>query len=280
MRVYFYILISAILGLDPFAPIEKSLEKQLMDKIAGLESATVKFAASRFNFIFRGLCDKVIVEMRGLPTGAIKLESFRIEVDNFRFSPFYTFVRNDARVYGAKIANWTIRILDEDIQDYILDRGPLMKGITVQIEPEAVTLRRSSAIAEALNLDDPFSMSGCLILDGDKNVALDLRHVKTFGIGPERPFLRVVLKLVNPILTSSEINKILNKTEGGPLASVKLKASFENICMDSGHIDLYGTIIAEPKPKPEKRKLKEIITEKMSAIEAKLSPSEDKEEKK
>ena len=249
MRVYFYVLISALLGLDPFAPIEKSLEKRLMAGIAGLESAAVKFTATRLEFLFRGLCRGVVVEMRGLPTGAVKIDSFRIEAGNFRFSPFFTFVRDQARVYGAEFANWTMRILDEDVQDYFASRGPLLRGVTVHIEPEAVTIRRASSIAEALNLREPLSICGCLVLDAHKNVALDLEHVKTFGIGPGRPLLHAALKLVNPILTASEINRILNKTEGGPLASVKLKAAFDNIRMDHGHIDLFGTITANRRRK-------------------------------
>jgi hypothetical protein len=258
MRVYFYVLISAILGLDPFAPIEHSLEKQLSEKIAGLDSVSIKICASRLAFLFLGICRTVTVEMRGLPTDALRIDSFRIVAEKFRFKPFSTFILNRPIVLGGE-TKWNIRITDTDIQEYIVSRGPLLRGVTVHIEPEIVTLRRSSSIATALNMKEPLSVSGCLVLDDNKNVALDLEHFHSFGIGPGRTLLKSVLRLVNPILPASDINRLLNKPQDGPLESVKLTAAFENICMDHGHIDVHGSINAEripkkeaePKPKPE-----------------------------
>ncbi|MFA6449271.1 MAG: hypothetical protein WCX65_07390 [bacterium] len=251
MRVYFYVLISALLGLDPFAPIERSLEKQLRDKIAGLESAAVKISATRLGFLFLGICRSVTVEMSGLPTGAIRIDSFKITAGKFRFSPFSTFVLNKPIVRGGGDTRWTIRLLAVDIQEYITSRGPFLRGVVVRIEPESVTLKRSSSIAAALSLKEPFSVSGCLALDAKNNVALDLEHLHSFGVGPGRPLLKTILRLVNPILTAADINRLLSKTQGGPLDSVKLTAAFEEICMDHGHIDLQGSIAAEPAPKKE-----------------------------
>jgi len=247
-------LISAILGLDPFAPIEQSLEKQLMEKIAGLESASVRITATRFGFIIFGYCRRVIVEMRGLPVNSLRVDSFKIEAESFRFRPFHTFVLNRPRVVASGNVLWNLRVLDSDIEQFIDSRGPFLRGVEVKIEPEGVTLCRSSAIAAALNLKEPLSLGGRLALNHHKSVCLELDHLHTFGIGPGKRLLNSALNLVNPILTRSDINRILSRTQGGPLESVKLSAEFENICMESGHIDIHGWITAEKAPKPESSK--------------------------
>ncbi len=266
MRVYLYVLISALLRLDPFAPIERSLEQQLMDKITGLEAASITITASRLGFLLFGFCRRIVVEMRGLPVNALRVDSFKIEAESFRFRPFYTFVLNRPLVVACGDVLWNLRVLDSDIEHYIDSRGPFMKGVEVKIEPEVVTLRRSSSIAVALNLKEPLSLSGRLTLNQNRNVCLELDHLHTFGIGPGKRLLNTALNLINPILTRSDINRILSRTQDGPLESVKLSAEFENIYMDNGHIDIHGWIIAEKSAKQDKlRRAEPSVQEKKTS---------------
>jgi hypothetical protein len=247
MRVYFYIIISAILGLEPFTPLERALEKKLLSKIGGLESARVRIEASRFRFIVFGLCGRVTVEMRGLRIGNLRVESFRIESDRFRIAPFATFVLNRPRILNAGPTCWEMQVRDEDLESYFGDRGPLLRGVEVRIDPECVTMRRPSGLAALLGLGEPLSVCGRVVLGEKNELLLDLDHLQTFGIGPNRRLLNSALRIVNPILTSGEINRLLERAQIDPLERVALEASFEQIRMDTGHLDILGTIAAVPK---------------------------------
>lgn len=248
MRVYFYVIISAILGLEPFTPIERALEKKLMARIADLEVVRIRIEASRFIFLLFGLCRRVTIEMRGLHIGgSLRLDVLMIVSESFRFAPFTTFILNTPSIISAGHTKWQTRILDEDLEEYFQSRGPLLRGIEVRIDPECVTLRRTSGLAALLTPREPLSIGGKLILSGEKDVLLDLEHIHAFGIGPNRPLLKTALKIVNPILTSNDLARLLSRAATGPLEKVRLKAAFENINMGAGYVDISGKIFALPK---------------------------------
>jgi hypothetical protein len=246
MRIYLYVIISAILGIEPFTPLERALEKKLMDRIAGLEVVRVRIQASRFLFLIFGLCKRVTIEMRGLRVESLCLDAFSIESESFRLAPFMTFVLNNPRIISAGITKWDIRVLDKDLEEFFRSRGPILRGMEVRIDPECVTLRRSSDLTALLKLREPLSVCGKLILSEKKDVLLDIDHFSAFGIGPNRPLLKTALKIVNPILTSDDLTRFLSRATTGPLEKVKLKAAFENIKMDAGHVDISGEIFAAP----------------------------------
>ncbi len=261
MRVYFYVIISWIIGLDPYAPIEKSLEKRLMDAVPGIESAHIRISASRFMFLMFGKCRGVTVELRAARVSGLRLDFFSFVSTGFRFNPFSTFFLNRPVILEAGDTEWTIRVLEEDLEDFLDTKGPLLKGAEVSITPERITLCRPSSLAALLHLKEPLSLSGRIAIDEKKCVVLDLSFVQSFGISPARPLLKTILNIVNPILTPGDVNRLLNKVESGPLSSVKLKALFEEILMLQNHILISGRLLSErvPKKKPEPKPAEKTI---------------------
>ncbi len=249
MRVYFYVLISGILGLNPFSPIERSLEQKLMKIASGAEAAFVHIEASRFAFLFRGYCRRVIVEIRGLKVGDLRIELLRAESRGFVFSPFQTFIRNRARLGSVGEAHWFVTILDEDLEAYIIARSPLARGLQVRIDSDCVTLRRPSGLASLLGLREPLSMCGRLVISEEKNLLLDLDHVKAFGVGPGKGVLRPLIGLINPILSRTDFNRMFSRAKAEPVAHLKLKANFEEIAMEPGHAVVSGVILSTKREK-------------------------------
>ena len=147
---------------------------------------------------------------------------------------------------GAGKTSWELRVLDEDLESFFDERGPMLRGTEVRIDPERVTLRRPSGLASLLSLREPLSLSGKLKLNEKKEVVLELEHLQSFGIAPGKPLMRTALSLINPILTSGDINRKLRSISAEPLRHVSLSTRFEELCMETGHMYVCGEITAKP----------------------------------
>ncbi|HOO57240.1 MAG TPA: hypothetical protein PLN69_10480 [bacterium] len=253
MRVYIYVLLSAILGLKPFAPIEQSLEETLMSSVPGLESVSIRIDASRLAFLFLGYCRRVNVELRGVFAGPLRIAVFRIDSRGFRFRPFSTFVRNRPRVRGARLTRWNLRIYDDDLESFLDAKGPILRGTCIQINNDGVTVRRHSTLASLLKLKEPVSLFGRLVLNEKRAVMLELDHLKTFGVEAASPFLKSVLKVINPILIPDDINRMLRKTPSEFFENIDLSIGFEDICMEKGYVFVCGRMLTT-KRSPDKVK--------------------------
>ncbi|MFH1537831.1 MAG: LmeA family phospholipid-binding protein [bacterium] len=251
MRVYIYVLLSALFGLSPFRPIEKHLENRFKRKVEGLEEARVKIYASRFGFLFTGFIRKVIVELSGLRVGGLRTEAFIVKAKDIRFRPFSTFIRGRTRVRNAGDTTWLLRIQEGDFEDFFNSKGPLLGKMEVKIDGEWITLRRTAGIAKLLSLE-AFNLRGRLTLSEQKNVMLELDHVSAFGISPGRPFRDTIMGLANPLIKAVDINRLIKRNPIEVLEGVKPHTILEDIRLSPGQADVLGEIILLPDSPSEK----------------------------
>jgi hypothetical protein len=257
VRLYIYVFLSFFLRLPPFAPLERHLESMLMERIEGLECATVRLRSSRFLFFF-GLFRHVTVELRGLKVGGgMRFERLAAEGEDIRVRPWLTFFRGKARLGGAGELLWNFTLLEEDLEKYFTSKGPLLRGTKVKIEPERITLRRESTLAALAGLGSPLSLAGALHVKEDENIHLDLHQLSAFGFTPNRAFVQSALALINPIVKSVVINRMLKRVSIDMLEGFSLHNTFREIRLEDGHVEIYSEMLVFKSEIKEKEETQE-----------------------
>ena len=252
MRVYLYILLSALLGLPPFRPIEQSLEERMTGGADGVEGALVRISAARLSFLFLGFCRRVVVEVRGLRFKGLRTEAFRIEIEGLRLRPFQTFIMNRARVRGADSVTWSITLRDEDLEAYIRSKGPPAAGVQVRFAPEGVTLHRPAGLASLFSLTETFTLCARLRVNRRKDLYLEMDHLSAFGFSPGRIFARAISTIVNPVIEAKAISGLLASNEIEVLENLAPYTTLENITLETGKAMVKGAVELHPcAPKKE-----------------------------
>lgn len=256
MRVYVYVILSALLGLPAFAPIERELERKIKAMTAGLDGIRVRIEATRLGFLFSGFCDRVEVELHGIKLGGLRTENFKVNAEALLFRPWSTFVKGKTIVRGAGAVKWSLRILAEDLETFIRVKGHGLAGITVSIDDTGITLHRPAGIARLFSLKETFTVRGMLHVKGkNADVCLDVDHFSAFGFAPGRRIMNVILNIINPIVKSADINSLMQKNKIEMLENVTPSTSFDSIVLGAGAADIFGAVTLEtdlpPKTEPK-----------------------------
>ncbi len=249
MRVYFYVLISAILRLPAFAPIEKSIEGTIMGKLETAADVRVRISAGRLAFLFKGICKRVIIEVRGLSVSGMKFNMFRIEIDGLRYDPYSTFVKNKARLIDADNCTYHINILDNDLQEFIRLKSPVLSKVNITVDEDWVTIHRpASGLAAILGFKEAFTLRGRLRVNPSKNIFLDIDRVSTFSIKANKRVIDTVTTLINPIIRARDISRLMQAKSVEIIEGKYPTLTLHDIRLDVGEVDLKGRIVFEPRP--------------------------------
>lgn len=241
MRVYIYVLLSALLGLPPFRPIEKHIEKLLRGKVSGLEDVRVSIHATRIGFLFTGIIRRIEIELSGLEVKGLRAEKFNIGACDVRFRPFDAFVRERMRVLAAGDINWLLRILEKDLEGFFNTQGILLNKMKVTIGDNIVSFRRSAGIAQLFSVD-ALALTGRLKLSEQRDVLLELDRVSAFGVSPGRPFRDAIMSLANPLLRAADINRLIKRNQIKMLENLKPHSVLEDIAITPGQVDISGEL--------------------------------------
>lgn len=251
MRVYLYVILSFFLFLPAFRPIEKNLEEKMMNKIPGLESARVRIDALRLAFLVFGYCRRVEIELRGLTIGGLKTEYFYFEINRLRIRPFMTFLKGTARVRGAGITNWKLGITDAGLQEFLGTRGPILRSVTVKMEPGGITLHRPAGIAKLFSIKETFTFCGKLCVSSRNNVRLELSRVSAFGFSPGQTVVQTIMSIANPIIKAEDINNLLQRNQIEVIENNIPSTKLQDIDLKDGAVEVRGIIELLPVPKPD-----------------------------
>lgn len=242
MRVYLYIILSYFLFLPAFRPIEKNLEEKLMNGMPELESARVRIDALRPGFLLLGYCRRVEIELRGLRVGGLRTEYFYIEINRLKFRPFMTFVRGVARVRAAGVTRWKLGISDAGLQEFLASRGPVLRSVTVKMEPDGITLHRPAGIAKLFSIKETFTLCGRLCVSVRNNVRLELSRVSAFGFSPMQSLVQTIVSIANPIVKGEDINRMLQRNPIEVLENRMPETKLQDIELSEGAVEVRGII--------------------------------------
>lgn len=242
MRVYIYVLISFFLGLPPFQPLEREFERRLMESETPPESARVRIKGSRLAFLFLGFCRYLKVEIEGMKVAGLRADKFTVEMSGVKFRPYSTFVLGKARLLGAEHIKWTIKLLDEDLERFLRKKTPVLSFIQVRIDEKSVSLHQPAGIVSFLSIPEAFTLKGRLVLNAKKDVLLDLDHFSAFGINPGKAFWATVMGVINPIIKSADINRLLSRNQIEALENAVPRTGFTEIILETGHALISGVV--------------------------------------
>jgi hypothetical protein len=251
MRIYFYSSVSWILGLDAFGPLERALEKKLW-KIEGLEGARVKIEGTRWGLMVQGWIKSLTVEMEGLRLGGLRTKLFTIRAERQRIHPFLMFCRNRLKVREAGEAEWLLRIVDEDLDAFFASKGALWRYVRTMIADGRIQLRMESAVASMFGVT-PVSVLGALKLREDGHIDLELEDLRAFGINPGRALVSRFLEMVNPVIRTGAINRMLREHAPDMFEPFVLHNTIKGIELDAGEALVCGEIITFRREKKEQK---------------------------
>lgn len=253
MRLYLYVILSFFLRLPTYAPLERELERMLMESVPGLDEAKVSLRTPRWKFLFMGLFERVNVELRGLEVGGgLRLDRMCAAGQYVRVFPWLTFFLGHARLRSAGEIIWNFSIGQEDLEKFFAGKGPILRGTKVSITPECITLRRGMGLAGALlDIGEPLCLVGKLEVREDANIHLDLHQVKAFGISPGRSLLGPIMGLINPVVRSTDLNRTLKKISVDVLEGLVLHNRFMEISLYAGCAEVHSELfVMKKKPRP------------------------------
>lgn len=277
LRVYLYVLISFFLGLPPFQPLEREFERRLMEGENPPESTRVRIKASRLGFLFLGICKYVKVDITGLKVPGLRADRFTVEMRGLKFRPFSTFVLGKARLRDAEDIHWKIKLLDEDLERFLKKRSPVLSFIQVRIDEKCVSLHQPAGIAAIFAIPEAFTIKGRLELNEKKDVLLCLDHFSAFGVNPGKAFWSAVAGVVNPIIKSADINRMLARNQIEALENAKPQTGFSEIVLETGHAIISGKVFLvkteakQETPEVEKRREKSLVKKAAARNQAKES---------
>ena len=254
MKIYLYVILSFFLRLPAFAPIERELEKTLMEKIKGLESASIKIRSGRLNFLL-GKVKRLRVELHGLTVGNnLRVENLVLEGEDLWVFPWLTFILNKPRVRDAGEVHWCFTLQQNDLEKFIAGRGPLLRGARVDIDPEFITLYRESGLSAALfDIKQPLKLKGILEVRPDSNIHLLLHEVRALSFSAGRALLSTVHTLINPVVRAADVNRMLRRVSVDVLAGFGLHSEFKEIKLFNSYADIKGSLILFKRKEKEQK---------------------------
>lgn len=229
------------------------------------ESARVRIKASRLGFLFLGHCRYVKVDISGLKVPGLRADRFTVEMRSLKFRPFSTFVLGKARLRDADDIHWNIKLLDEDLERFLRKRSPVLSFIQVRIDEKCVSLHQPAGIVALLSIPEAFTLKGRLELNEKKDVLLCLDHFSAFGVNPGKAFWSAVTGMINPIIKSADINRMLARNQIEALENARPQTGFTEIILENGHALISGKValvkIDAPaeKEQDEKRRDKSLV---------------------
>ena len=243
MRIYIYVILSFFLRMPAFAPIERELERMILDKSEGLDFVRIRIHSTRWRFLL-GRIRLLEVELEGLRIASgLRLERFRVEAHDLHVYPWQTYVRDDARLRSVDDVIWRLVLNQADLEKFFSGMGPLMRGTHVTITPEGISLDRGLGIAEALlDLKNPFKLAGRLEVR-EPDIHLILHRVHALGFSPNQTILKTVLALVNPVVRAADINRMLRRADIRLLRDHKIHNEFRNIELRDQEAEILGELI-------------------------------------
>jgi len=259
MRIYLYVIFSFFLRLPAFAPIERELEKTLMEKVKGLEAASIKIRSGRLDFL-RGKVKRLRVELHGLTVGNnLRVEHLVLEGEDLWVFPWLTFFLNKPRLRDAGEVYWCFTLQQNDLEKFVAGRGPLLRGARIDIDPEFITLYRESGLSAALfDIKQPLMLKGKLEVTPDSNIHLHLHEARALAFSIGRPLLASIHTLINPVVRAADINRMLRRVSVDALAGFGLHSEFKEIKLFNTYADIKGTLLLfKRKPKEEKEEKEE-----------------------
>lgn len=243
MRIYLYVILSWFLRLPSFAPIEREMERMMLDPGENLEGARVRIEATRWQFL-RGHIRRLEVELDGLRVASgLRLAHCVFEAHDLRVHPWATYVRDNPLLRNVDDVFWTLTLAQDDLEAFFTKLGPVLRGTRVRIEPDGITLERGLGIAAALlDIKTPFKLAGRLEVR-PPDIHLDLHTMNAFGISPGASLLRTVLNLVNPVVRAADINRMLRRADIKLLRNHVIHNAFHDIELDDGEARIRGELI-------------------------------------
>jgi hypothetical protein len=171
--------------------------------------------------------------------------------EDIHLFPWLTYILDKPKLRSAGEIFWSLTISAEDLEKFLAGKGPLLRGTKATIDDERITLSRGHGLAGALfDIREPLSLAGKLEVRPDSNIHLDLHQLKAFGISPGRVLVQPMLALINPIVRSADLNRMLKKISIDMLEGFTLHNRFREIKLSTGFAEIHSEMFAL-KRKPE-----------------------------